>query len=129
MAATQIGTTKGVFGVTVQTGMILRSQDAAYTTEQKWLINEAGEKGGLLMHGDTMSLTLDALVPSASAFSARMATKLTLANSPTDFFRSAPAANFGDIVITGVTEGKKNEDFHSFSISCVASPFLDFDAA
>jgi hypothetical protein len=109
--------------------MILRSQDAAYTTEQKWLINEAGEKGGLLMHGDTLSVTLDALVPSASAFSARMATKLTLANSPTDFFRAAPAANFGDIVITGVTEGKKNEDFHSFSISCVASPFLDFDAA
>lgn len=108
--------------------MILQSQENAFTTERKWVTNEAGEKTGLALWGDELSTTLEALVPASSAFSTRMAVKVSIANAPTDFYRSAAASGYGDNVLVGVTQRAQNSDFHTFNLSFIASPFMDSDA-
>lgn len=127
MAATFLGT-DAVQGLTAQTGMILQNYDAAYSTERRWVVNEAGEKSGLCLWGDERTITLEALVPATSAFSTRIGAKVALANAPTDFFRGAPASGYGDDVLVGARQRGSNADFHTFSLEFLTSPFLDADA-
>lgn len=124
MAATFLGTAS-VLGVSAQTGMILQSQEEAFTSENKWVIDEAGEKVGMAMWGDQLAVSLEALVPSSSAFSSRMAANLVLANAPSDFYRGAPSTGFGDTVVTGVTRRRQSADFHTFAVQLLASPFMN----
>lgn len=128
MAATILGTSKPVFGLTAQTGMILRTVTDAYTTEKKIIVNEAGEKGGIVLYGDQRQVTIEALVPASSAFSTRMAASITLANSTTDFYRSAASAGFGDVILTDATLTGSNEAEHTYSLTIWGSPFFDFAA-
>lgn len=128
MAATILGTSKPVFGVTAQTGMILRTQTDAFTTEKKIIVNEAGEKGGIVLYGDQRQITLEALVPAASAFSTRMAASVALTNSPADFYRSAAASGFGDVILTDASQTGSNENEHTFSLTLWSTPFFDFAA-
>lgn len=127
MAATFLGT-DAVLGMSAQTGLILQSQESAYTTEKKWVVNEAGEKTGLAIWGDELATTMEALIPAASAFSTRMAVKVAITNAPTDFYRSAAVSGYGDSVLVGVTQRAQNSDFHTFNLSFMASPFMDSDA-
>jgi hypothetical protein len=124
MAATFLGTAS-VLGVTAQTGMILQSQEEAFSAERKWVVDEAGEKVGMAMWGDELAISLEALVPSSSAFSSRLAASLVLANAQSDFYRGAPSSGFGDTVITGVTRRRQNADFHTFAVQLLASPFMN----
>jgi hypothetical protein len=128
MAATILGTSKPVFGITVQSGMILRTVTDAYSTEKKVIVNEAGEKGGIVLYGDQREITLEALVPSTSAFSTRMAAAFTLSQTTTDFYRSSASAGFGDIILTGATQTSSNEAEQTFSLTFWSSPFFDFAA-
>jgi hypothetical protein len=128
MAATILGTSKPVFGVTVQTGMILRTVSDAYTTEKKIIVNEAGEKGGIVLYGDQRQITLEALVPASSPFSTRMAASFTLSQGTTDFYRSAAGAGFGDIILTDASQTTSNEAEQTFSLTFWSSPFFDFAA-
>lgn len=120
MAATLLGVL-GVLGLTAQTGMIIQSQDDDFSVEKKILVDEVGNKSGLALFGDQRAITINALVPSSSAFSTRMAAAVTLTNSPGDFYRATPGAGCGDIVLTGVKQGKKNDDFHAFSLELWSS--------
>ena len=127
MAATFLGT-DAVQGLTAQSGMILQNQDASFSTERRYVVDSQGEKVGLCLWGDELNVTLEALVPAASAFSTRMAVKVSLANTPTDFYRAAPSVGFGDTVLVGARQRGANADFHTFSLEFVASPFMDSDA-
>lgn len=127
MAATFLGT-DAVQGLTAQTGMILQNQDANYSVERRWVVDAGGEKTGLCLWGDELTVTLEALIPAASAFSTRLAAKVALANAPTDFFRGAPSSGYGDTVLVGARQRGANADFHTFSLEFIASPFMDSDA-
>lgn len=127
MAATFLGT-DAVQGLSAQTGLILQNYEATHSTERRYVINEAGEKTGLCLWGDELQVTLEALVPAASAFTTRMGVKVTLANTPTDFYRSAAAGGYGDTVLVGTRQRGANADFHTFSLEFIASPFMDSDA-
>ena len=76
------------------------------------------------------TLGLDDLqvIPASSAFSTRMAAAVTLANAPGDYYRAAPSSGYGDVILTGVKQGKKNDDFHSYSLELWSSPFFDIGA-
>lgn len=124
MAATFLGT-NAVMGLSAQTGMILQSQEDAFTTERKWVQSEAGEKVGMALWGDELATSLEALVPSSSAFSTRMAASLVLANTADDFYRAAPSGGYGDTVVTGVTRRRANADFHTYNVTILASPFMN----
>lgn len=124
MAATFLGTA-AVIGLTAQTGMILQSQQEDFTVERKWVQDATGEKVGAALWGDELAISLEALVPSSSAFSTRMAAALVLANTPGDFYRSAPSSGFGDTFITGLSRRSHHTDFHTFSVNLLASPFLN----
>ncbi len=126
MAATFLGT-DAVQGLSAQTGMILQNQEATTSVERRWVVNEAGEKSGLCLWGDELSVTIEALVPASSAFSTRTGVKVALANTPTDFYRSAAATGFGDTVFVGARQRQPNADFHTFSLEFIASPFMDSD--
>lgn len=108
--------------------MILQNQDASFSTERRYVVDSQGEKVGICLWGDELNVTLEALVPAASAFSTRMAVKVSLANTPTDFYRATPSTGFGDTVLVGVRQRGANADFHTFSLEFVASPFMDSDA-
>ena len=127
MAATFLGTA-AVLGLTAQTGFILQSHEKQSSVERKWVMDPAGEKVGLAMWGDEFTHTLEGLKPSSSAFSTRLAVKLTLANTLTDFGRAAPASGFGDDVLVGMTERVLNSDFHTFTATVIGSPFMDAGA-
>ena len=126
MAATFLGT-DAVQGLTAQTGMILQNQEATHSVERRWVVAESGEKTGLCLWGDELNVTLEALVPASSAFSTRMAVKVSLANTPTDFYRSAASTGYGDTVLVGTRQRAANADFHTFSLEFIASPFMDSD--
>lgn len=126
MAATFLGT-DAVLGMSAQTGMIIQSQESAYSVERKWVLAESGEKTGLALWGDELNTSVEALVPASSVFSTRMAVKVSLANAPGDFYRSAASTGYGDNVLVGVTQRAQNSDFHTFNLSFIASPFMDSD--
>lgn len=128
MAATILGTSKPVFGVSVQSGMIMRTVTDSYTTEKKVIVNEAGDKGGIVLYGDQRQITLEALVPASSAFSTRMAAAVTLSQGTTDFYRSSAGAGFGDIILTDASMTSSNESEQTFSLTLWSSPFFDFAA-
>ena len=124
MAATQLGT-NAVIAMSAQTGFIIQQQTDTFETEQHITVDHTGEKVGITLYGDTRKTTIEGLVPTSAAFSSRIAVLVTLANSPSDFYRSAASAGYGDNVHIGTTQTKHNSSFHAFTTTLWASPFAD----
>jgi hypothetical protein len=127
MAATFLGT-DAVQGLSAQSGMIIQNQETNFSVERRFVVDHTGEKVGLCLWGDEATTTLEALIPAASPFTTRMGVKVVLANTPTDFYRAAPASGFGDTVLVGARQRASNADFSTFSLEFIASPFMDSDA-
>lgn len=124
MAATLLGTT-GNFGITAdETGIIITDLSFDYSHQEKTVLDKAGEIVGVAFYQGKVDVKISGLVAKTSAFSGKIGTALTLANTMPVHLQ----ASGGTTVLQQVTRSLNCEDFEKIDIAATHYPAVSTGA-
>ena len=112
MAATTIGTTGLLFGITAESGGLVQSFTETRNVERAEVRNQSGEVVGASMYNPTDSFSFSTTITGAYATTAG-AVLTTLANA---------TSTGGKIVVDSVTVNRTNEGFVTVDVSATRFP-------
>jgi hypothetical protein len=116
MAATELGTV-GIWGIGAdETGILITDHSFDFSDSEKLVLDRSGEIIGMGLYQPKIECKISGLVPSASAFSGKIAAALTLANAIPDH---AQASSGGSTILRTLSRSANNEDWEKIELGAV----------
>lgn len=123
MPVSTIGTTPEWGVGSAQTGIIIDSQEEAWSASERFSLSRVGEEQGVIVYNAKCEITLTGEVPTSTPFSVRLAAAVTLGNALTAFGNGSLAVpSSTSLYNRGVRKSIAREGFQTFSITVAGQP-------
>lgn len=120
MAATTIGTTGLLWGITAEAGVLIQSYERKIQRDKKEIKNESGEVSALSYYNSRATYSFDAYVTGNTGVGAAApGVAISFANST-----SGNGVIAGTVYVDEVTVSQANEDFKKISGSATQYPLI-----